>query len=200
MTRLLILFLLLISCSAFAQAPADYWIAYTDTSSGDQLTGYKRPDGSIVIPAKYLWASDTFYKMAMVFDQGWIGINREQEVLLRPFIYDNDPDYVVEGLFRFVDKEKIGFADEDGNKVIPARYDFVTPFDNGLAAYTQGGHKEYDQGGEHWWWAGGDEHGFVNRDGQEFTEAEPLQHQQRRALTRAGQWVWLDEQGRIIKK
>ncbi|PSK91112.1 WG repeat-containing protein [Taibaiella chishuiensis] len=200
MNRFFALVFLLLPVACLAQRPADYWVAYTDTSSGDPLTGYKSLDGNIAIAAKYLWASDTFYTMAIVFDQGWIGINRKQEIILRPFIFDNGPDYVVEGLFRFVEGEKMGFADPDGHKVIPARYDFVTPFEEGLAAYTLGGYKQYDQSRQHWWWTGGYEQGFVNRDGQEFREAGPLQGKRRKALTREGKPVVLDGKGRIIKK
>lgn len=197
-----VIFLLLIcfTATAFAQHRNDYWVAYTDTGTEDQLVGYKKADGSIALPAKYLWvATDTFYTMAIVFDQGWAGINREGKVILRPFIFDNGPDDVSEGLFRFEENERIGFADLTGTKVISARYGFAEPFSEGLAAYTKGGHKQYDQGGEHWWWTGGDETGYVNKAGQEFARAGVLKNKQREAWTRDGKHVLLDSQGNVIK-
>lgn len=199
MKVLLILFILLSPVCAFCQEK-DYWLSYTDTSSGAELYGYKRRDGSIAIRAKYpMQGTDTFYAMAIVFDQGWKGIDRDEKTILIPLIYDNGPDYVEEGLFRFVENNKIGFADPDGKKIIAAQYDFATPFSDGLAEYTLGGHLEYEKGGEHSWWTGGYEQGYINKAGMEFKKAGPLKNKQREAWTKAGKQVRLNSKGIIIK-
>lgn len=71
---------------------------------------------------------------ALVYDgQGLLYIDRAGRPVLRPFIYDNGPDYPQEGLARFVENGKMGFHDETLKIVIPARYDFVFPFENGKA-------------------------------------------------------------------
>jgi len=71
---------------------------------------------------------------ALVQDsQGWVYVDRENRPILRPYIFDNGPDYFEEGLARFVDHGKIGFHDEALNIVIPADYDFAFPFRNGVA-------------------------------------------------------------------
>ncbi|AUL13991.1 WG repeat-containing protein [Bordetella bronchiseptica] len=71
---------------------------------------------------------------ALVRDaQGWVYIDRAHRPVLRPFIYDNGPDYYEEGLARFVDHGRMGFHDEALNIVIPAEYDFVFPFQGGKA-------------------------------------------------------------------
>ena len=200
MKTLLILVCTLWSFCAYGQKSGDYWLSYTDTSSGESLTGYKKRDGTIAIPARYLWVdTDTFYKMAIVFDHGWFGIDRTGQVVLAPFIFDNGPDYVTEGLFRFEEDGKMGFADLDGTKVIPAVYGFATPFSDGLSEYTKGGHKQYDKGGEHWTWTGGYEHGYVNRAGQEFEKVNPAKHQQREAWTKDGKHVLLNGNGMIVE-
>ncbi len=69
---------------------------------------------------------------------GWVAINRKKKVLYKPFIYDNGPDYVQEGLLRFVEIGKMGFVNEAGKKVIKAQFDFVFPFENGRARFCNG--------------------------------------------------------------
>ncbi len=133
-----------------------------------QLFGFKDSDGKIFIDAQYQNSNtDTLFALAIVQKNNeWIGINTENEVILKPFIVDNGPDYLSEGLFRFVENGKIGFADIDGNKVIPAQFDFITPFENGIANYTLGGHKQFDSNNEHWSWEGGYEKGRIDKQGQ----------------------------------
>jgi len=71
---------------------------------------------------------------ALVQDsKGWVYVDRENRPILRPYIFDNGPDYFEEGLARFVEHGKIGFHDEALNIVIPAQYDFAFPFRNGTA-------------------------------------------------------------------
>ncbi len=66
-------------------------------------------------------------------EQGWVYMNERGEAVLRPFIYDNGPDYFEEGLARFVAKGKMGFHDQSLKIWIPARYDFAFPFVDGKA-------------------------------------------------------------------
>lgn len=71
---------------------------------------------------------------ALVRDaHGWMYVDRDRRPILRPYIYDNGPDYFEEGLARFVQDGKMGFHDETLAVVIPARYDFAFPFENGVA-------------------------------------------------------------------
>lgn len=187
---------------AFGQKSKDYLIAYVDTTSEQELIGYKNTTGEVVIKAEFIYTyTDTFYFMAIVLKNGeWLGIDREQKIILKPFIYDNGPDYIEEGLFRFVENEKIGFATIDGEKIIEAKYDFASPFENGLSEYTLGGHKEYENGGEYWFWTGGYENGFMNKTGQKFTKVTALKDNKREAWTKNNKHVLLDTKGEIIKK
>lgn len=76
---------------------------------------------------------------ALILDaEGWLYVDRAQRPVLRPFIFDNGPDYYVEGLARFVDNGKMGFHDEALRVVVPAQYDFVYPFENGVASAGSG--------------------------------------------------------------
>jgi hypothetical protein len=202
MRHILILTILFFTTCSYGQKKGDYLISYSDTSKGDELIGYKDRFGKIIIDAKYSHVyTDTLYSMAIVLKNGeWVGIDKKENEILKPFIFDNGPDYLQEGLFRFVENSKIGFADIDGQKIIKAKYDFATPFDNGLSEYTLGGKKEYDQGGEHWWWTGGYESGYINRDGQEFIKVTELINNRREAWTKDKKHFLLNHKGQIIKQ
>lgn len=52
---------------------------------------------------------------------------------IQPYFFDNGPDYFVEGVARFVENGKIGFYNEQNEKVIPAQFDWASPFENGVA-------------------------------------------------------------------
>ncbi|MGY0034617.1 WG repeat-containing protein [Pedobacter sp. NJ-S-72] len=196
---LLALQILLFGLAGFAQKKRiDFLVSYTVMSKDRELAGYKTRGGKIVIPAKFIYAADTLYDRAFVIGKGgWQGINRRGEVILIPFIYDNGPDYDSEGLFRFVENNKIGFVDLNWNKVVPAVFDFVEPFKDGLAIYTLGGHKVMD--GEHWYWAGGYDGGYVNRWNQWFKKVNEPRAGLREAWTKGGKHVLLNKKGRVVK-
>ena len=197
----------------------DCLTAYIDSTSGKELTGYKSFNGEIVIEAKYQSGSDTLCGMAIVFtsDFEFIGIDRNDSIVLKPYIYDNGPDYVEEGLFRYIENDKIGFADLNGQKIIPAKYDFATPFSKGLSEYSIGGEPIYEDGrsrtqiisesgydsllDKHWIW-GGDirERGYLNKSGQEFIEVTELKNNARSATTKDNKKVLLNGKGQIIKR
>ncbi|GHT58503.1 hypothetical protein AGMMS50239_03190 [Bacteroidia bacterium] len=188
------------------QTTDDFLILYEEynDSLGFELFGYRNVQGEIAIKAKYyMTETDTFHNVAFVIrdSSGWVAIDRNETILLYPFIFDNGPDYIKEGLFRFVENEKMGFANMDCEKIIPAIFDFVQPFENGIAEYTLGGHKEYeaDDPNHHWWWAGGYETGYVNHSAQLFSKVTELQNGTREAWTKDNQRVLLNEQGEIMK-
>ena len=68
-----------------------------------------------------------------VDEQGLVYVDRQDRPVLRPFIYDNGPDFFQDGLARHVENGKMGFHDEALKVVIPARYDFAFPFRDGRA-------------------------------------------------------------------
>ncbi|QNK61152.1 WG repeat-containing protein [Pedobacter sp. PAMC26386] len=95
-----------------------------------ELYGYKTRGGKIAIPAKFNSVdTDKFYKMTIVlWKYEWVGIDRKEGVVLRPF--------------HFVEGGEMGFADLNGDRIIPATFDFVYPFKDGLADYVIGGRNE----------------------------------------------------------
>lgn len=145
------------------------WTAF---ASEDGTYGFKDSSGKVVLPARYGAAYDfTAGGLACVvaLPAGeWLCIDGRGAEVLRPYIYDNGPDYASEGLARFVEGGKLGFYDDRGIKVIPARFEFVTPFSEQRAAFCVGCTKKCD--GEHCSMVGG-KWGLIDRTGAEVCPA-----------------------------
>ncbi len=156
---ILVCSLLLFSFSASLAAPP---IPREDPDS--DLWGYVTASGEVVIPPHYVLATEFTTKgiAAIVDEDGWAWIDDQGTVLLRPFIFDNGPDDFSEGLSRFVEKGKIGFFDTSGKVVIPARFTFANPFQDGCAAFCEGCIKVMY--GEHYAYEGG-AWGCIDRTG-----------------------------------
>ncbi len=131
----------------------------------DGLFGYKNQNDQIVIRAKFTAAMDFSEKgIAAVADSsGWAYIDTQGKILIRPFIYDNGPDYFCEGLARFVENDKIGFFDESGKIIIKAEWDFAYTFEDGKAAVCNGCKISIDK--DHNSVSGG-EWGYINKTGK----------------------------------
>jgi hypothetical protein len=203
MKSILTIILLLWCTMSLAQKISKiYLIQFRDATTN--LYGYKDSAGRIVIPAKYAEAyTDTFYTIAIVFipHEGFVGINRREQLLFHVYPFDNGPDYPKEGLFRISEHGKIGFANMKGEKVIPDTLDFARPFSDGLAAFTEGGHSE--SSGEHSIWEDG-HWGFINKKGEvvirpQFSKVYDFENGQCEAWTLEGKHVLIDKKGKIVK-
>ncbi|MGI5871518.1 MAG: WG repeat-containing protein [Bacillota bacterium] len=111
-------------------------IPYEDENG---LSGYKDPNGRVVIAPKYIFAEEfSKYVIAPVCDEirGWIYIDCHDNFVIKPYYIKNNNDYdrFSEGLARYEEDGKIGFFNEKGAIVIEAKYEFASPFKNGLAA------------------------------------------------------------------
>ena len=128
---LLFIMLFLIAC----QGKNDYLIKVTDSATGK--AGYINRKGDTVISlGKYDYCfTDTFKNYALVTQtkSGIIGINRNEALLYRVFVFDNGPDYVSNGYFRIIKNNKLGYADTLGNIAIPPVYGCAFPFKDGVA-------------------------------------------------------------------
>lgn len=193
--------------TSFGQkANTNYLLAYRDSSSGQELLGFKTTLGQIKIKPKYrhVLGSDTLYDMAfvMTLDSKWIAINKNDSVILIPYFFDNGPDYLEDGLFRFVENNKIGFANSKGQKIIPAQFDFASPFSEGLAAFSVGGKMEnWDE--EHSTWNGG-RWGFINKKGQivikpKYANAYNFDNGHCEVWTQDNKHILIDKKGRTAK-
>ncbi|MET3537483.1 WG repeat-containing protein [Chryseobacterium limigenitum] len=122
--------------------------------SKDSLVGVKNKDGKIIVPAQFrifsniengeLVEGETIYFDGFKKDEekeknawGYV-YDKKGNFLYRPFLYDSGADYFEEGVRRFVKNGKVGFAGRNGKTVIEAKYDFVSPFNYGYAAFCDG--------------------------------------------------------------
>ncbi len=165
----------------------------------DGMWGYQTAEGKIVIDAKYILANEfSKYGIASVIDdEGWAYINTKGEILVRPFIFDNGPDYFSEGVARYQENGKFGFFDKKGNIVIPAKYDFALPFSEGMAVVSKGCVKQAD--GEHFSYIGG-KWGYINKQGDiaiplKFEDA--TSYEDGRARVKLGKWYYIDINGKV---
>ncbi len=97
--------------------------------------------GKTVIPFVYDGAV-AFKKsgLALVLDpkKGFALINVRNETVLEPFMFDNGPDPIKDGLSRVRKDGKIGFVDSEWRLVIAPQYDAAFPFDGGSAKVCVG--------------------------------------------------------------
>ena len=147
-----------------AKAPLTSLVPFEDPES--LLWGYRdSQSGEILIEAQYIMAGDFEHAVSVVVDkEGWAYIHPNGEIILRPYIFDNGPDYYEEGLARFVEKGKVGFNNKSLEKVIPARFDYINPFVQGRAAFCVGCEKQMS--GEYFTMVGG-RWGYIDVNGVE---------------------------------
>ena len=164
--------------------------------------GYKDASGRVVIKPQFTLADDFHPEgiAAVVDGRGWAYINEKGKVVIRPFIFDNGPDYFREGLARFEVDGKFGFFDRKGKVVIPPRFDFALPFQEGLSAVCMGCKKEKHE--EHDFWAGG-KYGYINRKGEivigiRLEEAMPFEKGTAEVKLN-GKPALIDKHGHILK-
>jgi hypothetical protein len=150
--RFFLLFYIVSSCENPGKSNA-YLLSFSDTIKNE--CGYKDQNGTIIIPqGKYEFCfTDTFKTYAIVLKPniGFVAINRQEKVLYNVFSFDNGPDYSSEGLFRIIEKNKIGFADAaTGEVLIKPQFDCAFPFEERKAKVSknckiqvQGEHSEW---------------------------------------------------------
>jgi hypothetical protein len=133
---------------------AKWPVLFEDEASGK--FGFKDAKGKVVIAPTFL-AAQPFSKAGVAHvldDRKWRCISSSGRVLLEDYVFDNGPDYLVEGLSRFRSADgKIGFADDRCRVKIPARWDWAGPFEKGRARVCNGCSPVSD--GEHQTMVGG---------------------------------------------
>jgi len=101
--------------------------------------------------------------LAQVFVEGKVFYVSKDGTSARVHYFDNGADYFVEGLTRTISKGKYGFMDDKLNVVIKPVYDFVFPFEKGLAVVCIG--CSFLQDGDHTMVSGG-KWGAINKKGE----------------------------------
>ncbi len=164
--------------------------------------GYRNERDQVVIGPQFIIANEfsTEGIAAVVDDSGWAYIDTTGTIIIRPFIFDNGPDYFAEGLARFTINNKFGFFDKRGKVVIRHQFDFATPFHEGLAAICKGCRKETD--GEHSFMTGG-QWGYIDKKGKiviplQFDRAGNFANGQAEVCI-DGKSAYIDKNGKVIK-
>jgi hypothetical protein len=164
----------------------------------DQQWGYKTASGTVVIPPKFEIAGRFANGIAAVCcDGGWAYINPGGRVVIRPYVFDNGPDYFRQGVARFTQDGKFGFFDKRGRIAIPAGFDFAGPFSQARAVVCQGCRAV--QIGEHALMKGG-KWGYIDRAGKlvipfRFDAANDFSRGKARVQLN-GSWKSIDRDGR----
>ncbi|MGB4776385.1 MAG: WG repeat-containing protein [Daejeonella sp.] len=171
-SKYIICITLFFNTGLFAQKN-DSWIRFQDKKT--ELFGYKDLKGNIKIPASLnegFGVPDTFNNIIGVTED--LGKDRPYEfyyLLKNGKKVGRDSVYISSDLYfdcenedkiKFKDskKDKVGFFNKSGKVIIPAIYNDVSPFYNGVSLVLINAEKEYlihDGGGksEHWYWKGG---------------------------------------------
>ena len=132
--------IILFFCSSLLAQNNDYlFLKYKNNSDS---CGYVNIKGEVIIPfGKYpVCFTDTLKNFAVVYakGKGFIGIDRNENILFNVYEIDNGPDYPSEGAFRIKENNKVGFADKTGKIIIKPAYDDALPFSEGLAGVCSG--------------------------------------------------------------
>ncbi len=111
-------------------------ISFVDTTK--DLYGYKNLKGDTIIPlGKYsICYTDPFrtYAIVLIPHKGFVGIDRQENILYEVFTFDNGPDETSDGLFRIITNNKIGYVNSSSGKIaISPKYACAWPFENGIA-------------------------------------------------------------------
>ena len=182
---------------------SDTPIPYDDMDK--DRSGYMDKDGKIVIEPKYIIARPYgLYNIAAVADEKeWKYIDTTGKTILKPYLFDNGPDYFKDGLSRYVKNNLIGFIDEKYQIVIKAQYEFVTPFHNSYATFcVDCKEAPLKEGSEHTKREGG-KWGIINKKGKVVIEAiydNPIMFAKHTAkVTLNGKTFYIDEFGNKIK-
>jgi len=195
-----ILIFIIISSSISLCRADDKLIPYEE----NDLWGYKNGQSVIVIPPQFQHALPfTAGGIAgVVSKEGeWCYINARGQMILKPVVVDNGPDYFSEGLARYVHDKKLGFFDVTGAIVIKAVFEYALPVHEGLAAVGKNCRTTKD--GEHrhvlcqkW--------GFINRQGTlvipyRFDEVVNFQNGKAKVKLE-GKWNYINKNGAILIK
>lgn len=157
MRKIFTFIIFMYSVSALAQNITKLFY-FTKETEDRSYVGIKDENGKVIIPAE-IWNVRGFEDGEIITSNllsldgcpkniereknSWGCVfDREGNYLYQTFFYDNGPDYRVEGYQRIVKNGKVGFANRNGEIVIPPQFDFVTPFNYGYAQYCEGCHWE----------------------------------------------------------
>ncbi|RKR11946.1 WG repeat protein [Flavobacterium sp. 90] len=181
MKKIFLLLLILNQFSVFSQTDKLYYFIEKDS-----LLGVKNQNGKIIIPAAYTLIPSIYDGILKeeikgnlipfwVIKDGLKMYDRKGNFLFEPYMFDAGFDDFSEGYMRFVENKKLGFANRNGVKVIPAQYDWVSHMNFGFTEYCNGCYFDYSKDEEHPSIVGGT-WGYIDKNGVEIKPTEKRNH------------------------
>jgi|SRR6476661_456379 len=185
----LVFIVLLLACQqkALAQIGSE-WVSFQDRKT--ELWGYRDAQGKVRVAPRFLSAPHVFENIASIEESG-DGPDKNSEYirscyLLKNgrhigadsvFMEDNTPGCESEGFIRFHDHatDKMGFFDGQGRVAIPAAYNYVDSFHNGVALALRGARK-------------------MCWEGKEYDPRHPCEH----SVWKGGQTVLINKQNQVL--
>ncbi|WP_316633767.1 WG repeat-containing protein [uncultured Flavobacterium sp.] len=176
------LLLLILSCfCGFSQTEKLHYFI-----ENDSLIGIKNQNGKIIIPAASTLVPSIYDGISKEEIKGntisfWVikddpkVYDRKGNFLFEPYMFDAGFDDFNEGYMRFVENKKVGFANQNGVKIIPAQYDWVSTMNFGFAEYCNGCYFDRSKDPEHPPLVGGT-WGYIDKNGVEIKPLDKRNH------------------------
>lgn len=146
----------------------------------DSLLGVKNQNGKIIVPAKLSLSADPYEngreiksKIFMVDFMRYY--DRNGKFLFGPYLTGEGPDSFEEGFIRYEENKKVGLFNDWGEKIIPAKYDWLSSINFGFAQFCNGCYFDYSKDEEHAPLVGGT-WGFVGKNGIEIQPTNKRNH------------------------
>jgi len=163
---LLLPLLAVLSCAGDAPDPAGDWPlacgSFPGPSDAVAHCARRDPSGEVVLRPGVVTGEGT---PDAVLVEGELYFALTSGKTAPALLFDNGPDYWVEGLARTVRDGKIGFVNQDLEVVVPRTWDFAFPFEDGLAQVCTGCLIVHEDGDEHGSVRGG-AWGVIDRQGR----------------------------------
>jgi len=150
----------------------------------DSLLGVKNQNGKIIVPADITWDTagynDTTEIKSDIFllsfkKRGDLYFDRNGNYLFKTALAAFGYSDFHEGFILYDENGKSGLANRKGNKIISAKYDYISPMNFGFAQYCNGCYWDTTKDEEHAPLVGG-VWGFVDRNGKEIVTTSKRNH------------------------
>lgn len=169
---IIILFVLICSISFGQEEREIMYLIYEGETT--ENCGYLSEGGDTLFPIgtfDYCFSDSMNFAIVGTFDgkEGFLAIDSKGNEVFRVFTYDNGPYYIEDGTFRIIKDGLVGYATQDGEIIIPPKYEAAWPFENGRALVSLKATKIQD--GEHWVWVEEDPF-YIDKNGNRHENQE----------------------------
>jgi hypothetical protein len=175
MKKIFITILFISSFSGFSQTEKLFYFV-----ENDSLVGVKNQDGKIIIPLHSSLFSRSFNNgheiKTKIFNMDYSEYyDRKGNFLFKIFPTSEGPDDFKEGFIRYTENKKGGLYNDQGEKVIPAKYDWISQVNFGFSEFCNGCYFDRSKDPEHAPLVGGT-WGYVGKNGKEIQPTNKRNH------------------------